>query len=100
MLPVLRLTCRMDMTRRSQLKLLGATLMVGAGAPLIGKESQSMKELFEASQNEKKGLMVWVKGQGIPGVVVKITADAIEMRSREYSRIVVKIDSIDAAALS
>ncbi len=56
--------------------------------------------LFEASQNEKKGLMLYVKGQQISGIVVKIASDHVEMRSREYSRIVVRIESIDAAALA
>ena len=58
------------------------------------------RSILEASQNEKKGLMLYVKGQAIPGLVVKIDADTVELRSREYSRIVVKIDAIDAAAMS
>ena len=58
------------------------------------------KSILEASQNEKKGLTLYVKGQAIPGLVLKIDAETVEMRSREYSRIVVRIDSIDAAAMS
>ena len=58
------------------------------------------RSLLEASLNEKKGLMLFVKGQAIPGMVVKIDAETVELRSREYSRIVVKIDSIDAAAMT
>jgi len=58
------------------------------------------RSILEASQNEKKGLMLYVKGQAIPGLVVKIDAESVELRSREYSRIVVKIDAIDAAAMS
>ena len=63
-----------------------------------------MRELFDASQKDKKGLMLYVKGQTIAGVVVKVGGsmgeDTVELRSREYSRIVVRIDAIDAAALS
>ena len=59
-----------------------------------------MRQLFEASLAEKKGLMLFVKGQSIAGAVVKIADDSVELRSREYSRIVVKIDSIDAVAMS
>ena len=59
-----------------------------------------MRELLETSQNEKKGLMVYVRGQSIAGIVVKISGDVVELRSREYSRIAVKIDSIDAIAMS
>jgi len=59
-----------------------------------------MRELLEASQNDKKGVNLYVKGQSIPGIVVKISGDLVELRSREFSRIVVKIDSIDAAAMA
>lgn len=59
-----------------------------------------MRELLEASHNEKKGIMLYVKGQSISGAVVKTSADTVELRSREYSRIVVRIDAIDAAAMS
>jgi len=58
-----------------------------------------MRELLEASQNDKKSVMVYMKGQNIGGAVVKITNDTIELRSREYSRIVVRIDAIDAVAM-
>jgi hypothetical protein len=58
------------------------------------------QQILEASQNEKKGVMLYVKGQQIGGVVTKVSADSVELRSREFSRIVVRIDSIDAAALA
>jgi len=86
------------MTRRTHIRLLAAA--VAAGAPVMGEEKEKMRELLEASQNEKKGLMLWVKGQTIPGIVVKIAADSVELRSREYSRIVVRIEAIDAAAMA
>ena len=86
------------MTRRTHITLL-ATAMT-AGSCVFGKDNDKMRELFEASQKDKKGLMLYVKGQAIPGVVVSISENSIEMKSREYSRIVVKIDSIDAVAMS
>jgi hypothetical protein len=58
------------------------------------------RSILEASQNEKKGVMLYVKGQAVPGVVVKIDAESVEMKSREYSRIVVRLDSLDAVAMS
>ena len=58
------------------------------------------QQVLEASLNEKKGVMVYVKGQSIPGVVTKINAESVELRSREYSKIVVKLESIDAVAMS
>jgi len=77
----------------------GAAAMPFAGSA-IGKDSSMFRSILEASQTEKKGLTLYVKGQAIPGMVVKIDAETVELRSREYSRIVVKIESIDAAAMA
>lgn len=76
--------------------------MVAAAAavPAIGGSTPMFRSILEASQNDKKGLMLWVKGQSIPGVVVKIDAETVELRSREYGRIVVRLDSLDAAAMA
>jgi hypothetical protein len=57
--------------------------------------------LFEQSMNEKKGLTVYVNGQSVVGVVTRINgAETVEMRSREVSRILVRIDRIDAVSIS
>jgi hypothetical protein len=85
------------MDRRTSLKVLVAA---AAAVPAIGGSTPMFRSILEASQNEKKGLMLYVKGQAIPGMVVKIEAEHVEMRSREYGRIVVKLDSIDAAAMA
>jgi hypothetical protein len=86
------------MTRRTHIAGLAAAL--AAGSIVLGKDNDTMRELLESSQNEKKGVMLYVKGQSIGGLVVKIAGDIVELRSREYSRIVVRIDSIDAVAMS
>ena len=70
-----------------------------AGATtLIGKDNDTMREILEVSLNEKKDVMLYVKGQSIPGTVTKIAGETVELRNREYNRIVVRIESIDAAA--
>jgi endonuclease YncB( thermonuclease family) len=56
-------------------------------------------ELIEWSQAEKRGLTIFIKGQTVAGVVVKIIdGEAIEVRSQTYSRVVIRLDSIDAMA--
>ena len=40
-----------------------------------------MREILESSQNDKKGVMLYVKGQTIGGLVVKLTADTVERRN-------------------
>jgi hypothetical protein len=87
-----------NITRRTALAVLAAHL--GGSVPAMGKENDMIRSLLEASQNDKKGVTLYVKGQAIPGIVVKLDGDMVEMRSREYSRIVVRVESIDAAAMA
>jgi hypothetical protein len=75
-------------------------IAAAAAVPAIGGNTAMFRSILEASQTEKKGLMVYVKGQAIPGLVIKIEAESVELRSREYGRIVVRIDSIDAIAMA
>jgi hypothetical protein len=86
------------MNRRTYFTVLAAAL--GATGTLIGKDNDAMRELLEISLSEKKGVMLYMKGQSIPGTVTKITSDTVELRNREYSRIVVRIESIDAVAMA
>jgi hypothetical protein len=88
----------MNTTRRTALAVLAVS--IAAGVPAIGKETDMLRSLLEASQNDKKGVTLYVKGQAIPGIVVKMEGDTVELRSREYSRIVFRIDSIDGAAMA
>jgi hypothetical protein len=73
---------------------------VAASLPSSGKETNMLRSLLEASQNEKKGVTLYLKGQAVPGIVLKIEGDTVELRSREYSRIVVRMEAIDAAAMA
>ena len=59
------------------------------------------KELIERSQNEKRGLTIYLNGQTIVGIVAQIINEqAIELRSRQYHKAVVLIESIEAIAVS
>ena len=63
--------------------------------------SQAYQELFERSAKEKKGLNIYVRGQTIGAVFVKMIGnDAIEVRNQTYGRIVIRIESIDAIAIN
>lgn len=57
---------------------------------------QKWQELFDWSKSEKRGVTVVVGGQQIPGVILEVGADYIEMRSQQYGAIVVKLDEIKA----
>jgi hypothetical protein len=79
------------------LLVLGFSSMVAAQSQV----SESFRELLERSEKEKKGLTFYVKGQAIAGVVVKVIGTAaVEIRNREYSRIIIRLESIDALAIN
>jgi hypothetical protein len=56
--------------------------------------------IFDKSIAEGKGVLLWLNGQTVSGIVVKVHEDFLELRSREYSRIVVRLSSINAAAIA
>ncbi|HEV8725589.1 MAG TPA: hypothetical protein VGW77_33635 [Candidatus Binatia bacterium] len=62
--------------------------------------AQNYRELLDRSEKEKKGLTFYVKGQTISGVVVKIGSDAVEVRNQTFSRIVIRLESIDALPIN
>ena len=84
------------MTRRTSVIIIGTAAARGL---LPAKEPNTMRELLESSQSEKKSVTVYLRGQTIGGGVVKLTADTVELRNREYSRIVIRLDAIEAVAM-
>ncbi len=79
--------------------LLSASFLASAGAQ--SKAGESFRELLERSEKEKKGLTFYVRGQTISGVVVKVIGtDAVEIRNREFSRIIIRLESIDGVAIN
>lgn len=66
-----------------------------------GTAVQAYQELIEQSQKEKKGLTFFIKGQSIGGVVIKmIGSEAVEVRNQTYSRVVIRLDQVDAIAIN
>ncbi|MBL8175467.1 MAG: hypothetical protein JNK48_12405 [Bryobacterales bacterium] len=56
-------------------------------------------DLIKASMESKKGLTFYVKGQTIGGAVTKFANGFVELRSQQFSRVVIKLDSVDAVAM-
>ena len=86
------------MTRRGTIAILAGGF--AASSPLNAKDGDLILEILEASQKDKKGVMVYVKGQAIGGAVTKIEGEFVELRSREYSRVVLRLASIDGVAMA
>lgn len=61
----------------------------------------AVEEILNQSLSQKKGMTIYIDGQVINGVFVKrIDANTIEVRNQTYSRIIIRVDRIDAIALS
>ena len=59
------------------------------------------QQLLELSEKEKKSLTFFVKGQQIAGIVVKgNNTEAIEVRNQVHSRLIIRLESVDALALN
>jgi hypothetical protein len=77
--------------------------IINLTVPAVSAQTQSVqsyRELLDRSEKEKKGLVFYVKGQTISGIVVKISTDAVEIRNQTHSRIIIRLDSIDAVAMN
>ena len=58
------------------------------------------KELIELSHKEKRGLTIFIKGQTIAGIVTQIIGlEAIEVRNQTYSRVIIRLDAVEAMAI-
>ena len=59
------------------------------------------QELIDQSIKDKKGLTFFVKGQTIGGAVTrKLSPEVVEVRNQTYSRIVIRLEEVDAVAIN
>ncbi|MCW5966818.1 MAG: hypothetical protein KIT83_22450 [Bryobacterales bacterium] len=78
-----------------------ATVAIAPGAFSQETSMHPFTELLQASQADKKGLVFYVGGQTVAGVVMKITGDdVVEVRNQTHSRIVIRLDRVDAVAMN
>ncbi len=63
---------------------------------------EPFRELLELSQRERRGLTFYVNGQPLAGWVVAILENgaAVEVRSQAHSRLIIRLDRVDAVALA
>lgn len=80
-----------------------AALAVLCALPMASQATggaKAIEQALAAAQESKKGVMLYVGGQAIGGAVVKLEAGQwVELRSQQYSRIVIRIDRIDGIAM-
>lgn len=74
------------------------TLAQSASAALA---PAAIEEVLNQSLTQKKGLSIYVAGQVINAIFVKrIDANTIEVRNQTFGRILIRVDRIDAIAIS
>ena len=63
---------------------------------------QIFQEILELSQREKKGLTFYIGGQTVVGIVTQIVEDgsAVEVRNQSQSRIILRMERVDAVGMS
>jgi hypothetical protein len=93
--------------QRRQFAMRAGALALFMSAPAAFAQSPQCKpfrdplaDILEESMNEKKGVIVYVKGHALTGVVVKVDGDAVHLNLRGATRLVVRRSSIDAVTLS
>lgn len=60
---------------------------------------RAIEQALGAAQQDKRGVNLYVGGQVIPGIVVRVEPGQwVELRSQQFSRIIVRLDRIDALA--
>lgn len=86
--------------------ILVATMLAGAAmtAPAADtskvETSKALEEAFSAALASKRGVTLYVNGQTIGGAITKVESGKyIELRSQEFSKIVIRWDSIDGIAM-
>lgn len=61
----------------------------------------AMDDVFNQSLSQKKGLSIYIGGQVINAIFVKrIDGNTIEVRNQTFGRIIIRVDRIDAVAIS
>lgn len=88
------------MTRRLTLVSLAASLAAVASAQTNSPDGDWIMNALQTSLQTKKGLTLHVKGQSIPMVVTQIGNHFVEGRSQQSSKIVVRLESIDAVSVA
>lgn len=72
-----------------------------AGQPAPRRSSDmnvAFLEVLEQSQKSGKGVLIYMGSHAIGGAVTKIGEHTVELRNREYARIVLRFDRIDGVA--
>ena len=80
--------------------LAGTAMTASAAEPAKTESSKALVEAFNAAMASKRGVTLYVNGQAVGGAITKVEPGKyIELRNQEFSRIVIRWESIDGIAM-
>lgn len=80
--------------------LAGLAFVCACGAAAAANVLPGIEQALSAAQQEKRGITLYVAGQAIGGAVTRIEPGQwVELRNQTSSKIIVRLDRIDAVAL-
>lgn len=81
--------------------LVAVSLITVVPAALAASTNDAIVELLEASLRDKKSVTLYLDGQVLAGRVVRLGGNEfVEIASREFSRILVRLEKVDAVAVN
>ena len=84
---------------RRSLAVLAIALAAASATVVAADVPKGIEQALVAAQQDKRGITLYVGGQTIGGAVTKIEPGQwVELKNQTMSRIVVRIDRIDAIA--
>jgi hypothetical protein len=88
------------MTRRTTFTALAAAAATTLATTARAADGDAITDILKASAAEKKGVNVYVNGQTIGMLVTSLDTQYVQGRSQQFSRIVVRLSSIEAVTMS
>jgi len=88
------------MTRRLSFVSVAAGLTASLAAAQPNPDGDWILNLLRVSMTAKKGVTLHIKGQTVPMLVTAIGDHFVEGRNQQSSKVVVRLESIDAAAMA
>jgi hypothetical protein len=86
-------------SNRARHTLLAIVIALAAAGAAAADAAQGIEQALQAAQQDKRGITLYVHGQTIGGAVTRVEPGQwVELRNQTASRIIVRLDRIDAIA--
>lgn len=87
------------LSRLFPVALLMASIVPSAPAVAEPDADKNIRTVLEEAREKQKGVIVYVQGASVGMAVQEIRGDHVLGKSREHSRVVIRLDRIDGVAV-